>query len=299
MPRTALKRTAAKRTVKKGGDALPNTAQAIRGTAKAQKSKARGIQRDLEDASALQRLRRIRVPDAAGNMREVSTPGIYEGPPTMEDQVYATKRAMVQPNGIVPGYGYAEFTEKDAEKIIKDQLIRRTWEEEAAIISMFNPDDPAHAEILHRIIPDFYINRELVIDIISQMQNSAAKINLHGIRTDKDARFMARMKMLNVPKDEKGWPKVLAKGVHLMNYGDAKDLGLDSDPRLKGVDLSQLFSKAAPDGIKRTMWGWSFGDNTELNDLPHYGKPYMGEGGGQPNRGGDWVTADITQNNFV
>jgi len=281
MPRGAAK------VARKAGPAVktgPKTrttstlATAIAPEAKRQRSRGKAIQRGLEDAAALQRLRAVRIKDATGEEYQTG-PAIYEGPSTMKQQISATKRALTDPQGIVPGYGYAMVTDDDIKHIIQDQTIRRTWEEEAAILSMFNPSDPAHNEILHRILPDYFKNREIVIDIISEYQKMAAKINLHGLRTEDDARFMAKMKMLNVPKDEHEWPKVLSKGVHLMNYSDVSELGLTSDDRLKGVDLTQLFSKAEDDGIKRARWGWIMGAPPLSKSLTDYGKPYIGERG--------------------
>lgn len=254
-------------------------AKAIAPEAKVQRRRGKAIQRGLDDAASLQRLRSVKIRDAKG--QEYTTgPAIYEGPSTLKQQITATKRALTGPDGIVPGYGYSMVTEDDIKHIIQDQTIRRTWEEEAAILSMFDPSDPAHNEILHRILPEYFKNREIVIDIISEYQKMAAKINLHGLRTEDDARFMAKMKMLNVPKDGKGWPKVLSKGVHLMNYGDVTDLGLSTDERLKGVDLSQLFSKADLSGdnqIRRAEWGWDFKARPDINPLSLYGKPYIGD----------------------
>lgn len=252
-------------------------AKAIAPEAKVQKRRGKAIQKGLEDAAGLQRLRSNVIKDAQGQIYRTG-PAIYEGPSTIKQQITATKRALTNDQGIVPGYGYSMVTEDDIKHIIQDQTIRRTWEEEAAILSMFNPSDPAHNEILHRILPEYFKNREIVIDIISEYQKMAAKINLHGLRTEDDARFMAKMKMLNVPKDVHGWPLVLSKGVHLMNYGDVSELGLSSDERLKGVDLSQLFTKmddARP--IKRTGWAWIMGSDPDFNPLPLYGRPYMGE----------------------
>lgn len=234
---------------------------------KQQKQRAKRIQRDLEDKSAWKKLRALTIEqggrDYATGAREknvVTWPAIYEGPTTFEDKVRAVKTALTTDEHKSP-FGQVHATDEDFKWLVKKHEIRRALEYDKIFMQMFDINDPLHLDKMRQIYPDFFKNREKIIDAIADMQKRLAYIQLTGIQTKNDADFLIELKMSSLPKDGNGWPLFLSQPVHLMNTDTAiKNMQILSGTDLSHTDLSDMFSSPDYTTIpQRTAFGFKVG----------------------------------------
>ncbi|MEM3062197.1 MAG: hypothetical protein QW303_01435 [Nitrososphaerota archaeon] len=236
--------------------------------AKKEKTKARKIQRDVEEKSAFKKLRTITVPqggrtDEGGREVDVTTwPAIYEGPTTFDDKVRAVKSALTNKDGKSP-FGIVHASDEDFRWYVKKHELRRALEYDRIFLQMFDINDPLHLDKMRQIYPDFFKNRERIIDMIADMQKRLAYIQLTGVQSKHDIDFLIELKMSSLPKDENGWPKFLSQPVHLMNTDEAiQNMAIRSgDQVLHPTDITDMFMHPdATDGKpKRSKFGFQLG----------------------------------------
>lgn len=253
------------------GGLAPGSGRAIntaRSVGKGQKSRAYKISKDLEEKNALGKLKswkvtppQSRVPGADRSADEAVWPSIYEEPTTFEDQVRALKLAHInEKTGNTP-FGLAHTSDKDWVWAAKKMQLRRALEYDKLFVKMWDLTSPLEVAEARKIYPEFFENRKKIIRIIAEMQTQLACIFLTGYKDKKDVDFLIELRMLNVPKDDRGIPLFLKQPVFLLNHEDAVKVMASMDDSFGGVDVSQMIGKtdstsAAP---YRTAFGFRVG----------------------------------------
>lgn len=157
-------------------------------------------------------------------------PTVYSKGLSKSEQVQALKHRAVQEGNPATGatpYGVVTASDKDFEWILKREEIKRSIDYDRLFVNLFNPNDPAHVELMRELRPEFFEERMNFIKQIASIQVHLAEIYLTGIRTRDDLDLVLGLQMLDIDDTQRdldtGLPKILSVPVHKLNKADVID----------------------------------------------------------------------------